>query len=203
MIGLTKIKRMNIHQLSVSYQLEQDRILMSLNTVEGQEMQVWLTRRIILGLWPLLNRLAIDHYAVPADARSDGFVDLKALDQKTRTMLADMRRQEVLQTLDFQTPYKSVNGGKPLGDAPLLLTEINLTPLDTGSLHLRFHEKMGNAAPARSFEMQIPAEIIFSLLQLLGLAVQQSQWTTVDIATVFENEAEASLANDTRPVYLN
>lgn len=194
---------MNIHQLSVRYQLEQDRILMSLNTVEGHEMQVWLTRRIILGLWPLLNRLAIDHYAVPADAKSDGFVDLNALDQKTRTLLADMRRQEVLQTLDFQTPYKSGSGSKPMGDVPLLVTEINLTPLPTGSLHLRFHEKLESDAPARSFEMQLPAEIVFSLLQLLGVAVQQTQWNTVSAVPVLESETDPRMLEDKRPVYLN
>ncbi len=194
---------MNIHQLSVRYQLEQDRILMSLNTVEGHEMQVWLTRRIILGLWPLLNRLAIDHYAVPADAKSDGFVDLNALDQKTRTLLADMRRQEVLQTLDFQTPYKSGSGSKPMGDVPLLVTEINLTPLPTGSLHLRFHEKLEGDAPARSFEMQLPAEIVFSLLQLLGVAVQQTQWNTVSAVPVLETETAPRMLEDKRPVYLN
>ena len=194
---------MNIHQLSVRYQLEQDRILMSLNTADGHEMQVWLTRRIVTGLWPLLNRLAIDHFAVPADAKSDGFVDLKALDQKTRTLLADMRRQEVLQTLDFQTPYKGGTGSKPLGDAPLLLTEINLTPLDTGALHLRFHEKLEGVTPARAFEMQIPTEIMFSLLQLLGMAVQQAQWGMSHAAPVLENESETSLLSDERPVYLN
>ncbi|OYU32980.1 MAG: hypothetical protein CFE39_00600 [Comamonadaceae bacterium PBBC2] len=194
---------MNIHQLSVRYQHEQDRILMSLNTADGHEMQIWLTRRIILGLWPLLNRLAIDHFAVPADAKSDGFVDLKALDHKTRTMLADMRRQEVLQTLDFQTPYKSGTGSKPLGDTPLLLTEINLSPLKNGALHLRFHEKLEGVTPARSFEMQIPPEIIFSLLQLLGMAVQQSQWSMAGDAPVLENEVEPSLLSDLRPVYLN
>ena len=34
---------MQIHQMSVSYLPEQDRILMRVNTVEGEEMRMWLT----------------------------------------------------------------------------------------------------------------------------------------------------------------
>ena len=194
---------MNIHQLSVCYQPDQDRILISLNTTDGQELQVWLTRRITLGLWPMFNRIAIDHFAVPADAKTDGFVDLKALDQKTRTVLADMRRQEVLQTLDFKTPYKTGAAGKPLGDTPLLLTEINLTPREAGDLHIRFHEQLSTSAAPRSFDMQLPAEIIFSLLQLLSHAVQQSQWNMGTAPELVAAEPETLLLNDKRPVYLN
>ncbi|OYU46132.1 MAG: hypothetical protein CFE44_03735 [Burkholderiales bacterium PBB4] len=194
---------MNIHQLSVRYQIDQDRILLSLNTTEGDEVQVWLTRRITLGLWPLLNRIAIDHFAIPGDAKSDGFVDLAAMDQKTRAMLADMRRQEALQTMDFQTPYKSGSGSKPLGDTPMLLTEINLTPLNGTSLHLRLHEKLEGRESVRMFEMQFPAEIMFSVVQLLGQSLQQAQWQPSAAAVVLENDAEPALLEAKRPVYLN
>ena len=36
---------MNIHQLSVTYLPEQDRILARVNTTAGEEMRLWLTRR--------------------------------------------------------------------------------------------------------------------------------------------------------------
>ena len=194
---------MNIHQLSVRYQIDQDRILLSLNTTEGDEVQVWLTRRITLGLWPLLNRIAIDHFAIPADAKSDGFVDLAAMDQKTRAMLADMRRQEAVQTLDFETPYKGGSGSKLLGNTPMLLTEINLTPLNGNALHLRFHEKLEGGGSARMFEMQFPAEIMFSVVQLLGQSLHQAQWQIADGSPMLESEAEPDLLEAKRPVYLN
>ena len=41
---------MQIHQMSVTYLPEQDRILMRINTTEGEEMRMWLTRRLMVGL---------------------------------------------------------------------------------------------------------------------------------------------------------
>ena len=35
---------MQIHQLSVSYQAEQDRLLLRVSSTDGQEMRLWLTR---------------------------------------------------------------------------------------------------------------------------------------------------------------
>ena len=52
---------MQIHQMSVTYLPEQDRILMRINTTEGEEMRMWLTRRLMVGLWPLLTKLLTEH----------------------------------------------------------------------------------------------------------------------------------------------
>ena len=52
---------MKIHQLSVNYLAEQDRILMRVNTAASEEMRLWLTRRLMLGLWPLLTKLLTKH----------------------------------------------------------------------------------------------------------------------------------------------
>ena len=52
---------MQIHQMSVTYLPEQDRILMRINTTEGEEMRMWLTRRLMVGLWPLLSKLLTEH----------------------------------------------------------------------------------------------------------------------------------------------
>ena len=55
---------------------------------------MWLTRRMTLRFWPLINRVVIDHFALPPDAKTDGFVDLAAMGPRTREMLSDLRRQE-------------------------------------------------------------------------------------------------------------
>ena len=52
---------MKLHQLSVVYLAEQDRILVRANTSEAAEMRLWLTRRLMLGLWPLLTRMLNKH----------------------------------------------------------------------------------------------------------------------------------------------
>ena len=47
---------MQIHQLSVSYQAEQDRLLLRVSSTGGEEMRLWLTRRLMLGFWPLISQ---------------------------------------------------------------------------------------------------------------------------------------------------
>jgi hypothetical protein len=116
---------MDIRQLSIRYNVDHDRILVRVNTSAGDEVQMWLTRRLVLGLWPLLNRVVIDHLAIPADAKTDGFVDLAAMEPGTRKMLADMRQQEAVQSADFVTPYRNDATNRPLGETPLLVTEVN------------------------------------------------------------------------------
>jgi hypothetical protein len=54
---------MNIHQLSVNYLQEQDRILARINTTDGAELRLWLTRRLTMGLMPLLNKIVTEQVA--------------------------------------------------------------------------------------------------------------------------------------------
>jgi hypothetical protein len=42
--------------------VDNDRILVRINTQHGEEMRLWFTRRLVLGLWPSLSR-AVAHAA--------------------------------------------------------------------------------------------------------------------------------------------
>ncbi len=200
---------MDIRQISIRYRQDHDRILVDINTGAGGEVQVWLTRRMTLRLWPLLNRVVIDHFAVPADAKTDGFVDLAAMDNRTKTMLADFKREEAIQKADFSTPYRSGATLHPLGNSPLLVTEVNLTPFGSGQLQLNFVEKIEDPVSNRGFQMDLSAELVFAVIKLVGHALEQSHWGigqhTAQHAVVQEEAAdEIDLSPDaTRPIYLN
>ncbi len=72
---LTTIIAMQIHQLQASYQADQDRILLRLNTHSGEEMRVWLTRRMLKGMLGHVQKLADQiptlHPAAAAAGTSD------------------------------------------------------------------------------------------------------------------------------------
>jgi len=51
---------MDIHQLSVSYAREHDRILVRINTTAGEELRLWLTQRLLRSLLPHLGKAAAD-----------------------------------------------------------------------------------------------------------------------------------------------
>jgi hypothetical protein len=60
---------MKLRQLKIDFAAEQDRLLMQLATSEGAELRLWLTRRFVKLLWPLLVQLAED--ASPRMSRAD------------------------------------------------------------------------------------------------------------------------------------
>jgi hypothetical protein len=201
---------MDIRQLSVRYHTDQDRILVCINTTAGEEVQMWLTRRMAMRLWPLINRIVIDHFAVPQDAKTDGFVDLAAMGPKTREMLADKRQQEAVAACDFTTPYQGRQANRPLGDAPLLVTEVNLTPKENGQMQMNFKESLQEPLSNRGFQLDMPADLVFGVLSLLKQALEHSQWDmgrelVVAAPIVIEEMIdEIDMCPDaTRPTYLN
>ena len=49
---------MRLHQLKADFDAEQDRMLMLIAASEQVEVRMWLTRRFVKLLWPLLVKLA-------------------------------------------------------------------------------------------------------------------------------------------------
>ena len=47
---------MQVHQFQVSYVAEQDRLLVRMNSTAGDEQGLWLTRRLMLDLFPHLDK---------------------------------------------------------------------------------------------------------------------------------------------------
>lgn len=178
---------MDIRQISIRYRQDHDRILVDINTGAGSEVQVWLTRRMSLRLWPLLNRVVIDHFAIPQDAKTDGFVDLA----------------------DFNTPYHTGATQHPLGRNPLVVTEVSLTPYGHRQLQLSFREVLEEPASNRGFQIDLSTELVFALIKLMGHALEQSQWevgqlSAEPLAALDGAADEIDLSPDaTRPTYLN
>jgi hypothetical protein len=200
---------MDIRQISIRYRQDHDRILVDINTGAGTEVQVWLTRRMSLRLWPLLNRVVIDHFAIPPDAKTDGFVDLAAMDVQTKALLADFNREEAMQKADFSTPYQTGATQHPLGQNPLVVTEVSLTPYGNRQLQLSFKEVLEDPASNRGFQIDLSTELVFALIKLMGHALEQSQWDVGQplaehLAGLDDTADEIDLSPDaTRPTYLN
>ena len=167
---------MNIHQLSARYNQEQDRILVRINSTDGTEMRLWLTRRLTLSLWPTLNKAVVEHVA----RQDDGTTHLR--DEASKKMLADFQRDAVLKDADFSTPYEDFQDAPttlptlPLGNAPLLVTEVRITPVANGPLKIAFNEQLEGQANGRGFQVELAPPLVHGLVQLLERALQQSAW---------------------------
>jgi hypothetical protein len=190
---------MNIHQLSVTYLAEQDRILVRVNTTAAEEMRLWLTRRLMLGLWPLLSRLLTEHLLKLEAAGTS----LDTADEELKKMLADFRKEEFLQHADFDTPYQD-NQVLPLGEEPLLVTDVDAAPLPNGRLQLSFNERPPNADTPRAFQMEMEPRLMHGLMHLLGQALAQSHWREPFSAPVaLEDGGAGEDGGPNKPRYLN
>jgi hypothetical protein len=192
---------MQIHQLSVTYQAEQDRVLLRVNSTSGEEMRLWITRRLMLGLWPLLTKLQTDQVLKMEAAGAE----IQRADEELRSMLADFRKEELLQRADFQTPYQD-KPNLPLGAEPLLVTDVDASPLPNGRLRLGFNERAaaGAGGKPRGFQVELDPKLTQGMMHLLDQALAHSGWRE-GFARPAPPQAEGDPAEpgEPRPRYLN
>ncbi|HWI82007.1 hypothetical protein [Ramlibacter sp.] len=163
---------MQIHQLSVTYLAEQDRILVRIKSSSADEIRLWLTRRLMLGLWPLLSKLLTSHLLKLENAGRS----LDSADDSLKQMLADFRKEEFLRQADFETPYQEGEAQMPLGPEPLLITDVDATPLADGRLRLSFNERLPNAEEPRVFQVELQPALMQGLMHLLEQSLARAQW---------------------------
>ncbi|MBA3774774.1 MAG: hypothetical protein H0X13_20420 [Ramlibacter sp.] len=193
---------MKIHQLSVTYLAEQDRILVRVNTAAAEEMRLWLTRRLMLGLWPLLSKLLTKHLLMLEAAGSS----LDTAGEDLKKMLADFRKEEFLKHADFETPYEENQPQLPLGEQPLLVTDVDASPLPSGRLRLSFNERPPGTEKPRSFQMEMEPKLMQGLMHLLEQALGRSQWAesfALGPTAVEAGPPDDDPAGPSKPRYLN
>ena len=191
---------MNIHQLSVAYLAEQDRILVRINTSASRQMRLWLTRRLMVGLWPLLSKLLTQHLLkLEAAGRT-----LDSADPGLRKMLTDFRKEEFLKEADFDTPYQENPGEPAQVDEPLLVTDVDASPLPDGRLRLSFNEHGKPEGEPRSFQVEMQPKLMQGLMHLLEQALARAQWGEPLGSAALDDSAPADENQPARrPRYLN
>jgi hypothetical protein len=159
-----------IHQFQASYQAEQDRILLRLNTRSGEELRLWLTRRMIKSLLPHMAQAAT-RLTPPATPSSPGNHDGTRPDA-----LAEFRKQEVLQQSDFRTPFDAEAALLPLGHEPLLTTAIHVTALSEASWSLTFDGHTPGTPGTRSIELTLESALLLGLVHVIDTVLQHADW---------------------------
>lgn len=156
----------DIHQMQVRYEPNADRILWQVRTRGGELFSVWLTRRMVVRLWPPFQQLvtAVD---IATQVAPTAHVMPEA-----REMLAQVARERPLPHADFKTPFNPQPAAEPLGAEPLLPTTIDLGHGDHGKgLAIRLREPQG-----RSLELRLTDDLATALMRLLDKAVAASEW---------------------------
>ena len=200
---------MNIHQLSISYENEQDRLLLRINTRDGKELHLWFTRRLTLGLLPALKATSADQmkrYTAQANPAAP-------LEAQRQRMLENFQKEAAAYSGDYATPYKAQAGSTSTaahGTAPWLISEVKLTLRGAGQLQVQLFEKLPNQT--RNARIMMDPPLTQGLLRLLNQALKKSQWLELPSqAAGLEASASTDISNDAltppdgadRPKYLN
>ncbi len=183
---------MNIHQLSVIYVDEQDRILVRFNTIDGEELRLWLTRRMLLRVWEPLQEV-VGQLEARRTPLSDG-------SEESRRMLSELRRAEVLQRSDFATPFKCESTKLPLGSEPLIVTQVNMTMQVHGHLQVGFEERLPRQPEVRGFQVAMESTMLHGFVHLLEAALTKSQWNIR--GAEHDRDATNHGSDEARPRYL-
>ncbi len=98
-----------LHQISMSFVPEEDRVQLILIGAEGEDSRFWLSRRFVRGLWGVLRKSL------------ETFPDLRrVIDADTRRAMLAMRREDALRHSDFATPRRETDE-PPRHRVPLLV----------------------------------------------------------------------------------
>lgn len=202
---------MNIHQVSVSYVQEQDRLLIRINGKDGGEMRAWLTRRLTLALLPVLSQTSSEQISKVAAAAVSAALPAASADDKRGQLLAAFETEAALRSGDFETPYQppaDAPDEPSLGPDPLLLTEVKVTLLASGQLRLELFEKLPGVLAVRTFQVMMDPQLSNALMQLLHQSVNASQWLQLPAIAApdpaVSSTEPAELAADLpKPKYLN
>lgn len=154
---------MQIKQLQLAYAPEQDRILMRINSLAGQEVRCWLTRRMVNMLLP--NFESVMQSMLASD---------RPLDDSVRKALLEMNREVLLYSADYCTPFQENPKDIPLGAEPLLISQIELKlsgPPNSTNLTLKMGSKEG-----KGFEIQMTEQLQHGFIDLLVKSCEQASW---------------------------
>jgi len=149
-----------LHQLQLRFDPEQDRLMLRMNTSDGEEFRFWLTRRLVRLLWPALLK------ALEADDLVRSQPDAAA----RQAVLAFQQDKAVSQS-DFRTSFREQPASLPLGEAPVLVSRAQLAPAPNGGRVLRLSPARGPGA-----QIGLNQTTLHALCRLTLQAVEKSQW---------------------------
>lgn len=161
---------MNLEQINLSYQHNEDRILLRIGfsaAREGgqkQEVLVLLTRRLLQNLWPVMLQAMATQ--VTLDRPEAAFASAE---------IVQMEHQEAVSAIsasgNFAQAYETENREWPLGSLPLLLESIKF--------HLSANQPLGmQLIPfgEGNVDLRLPTELMHGFCKLLQEAAVEAHW---------------------------
>jgi hypothetical protein len=161
---------MNISQLSITYLPVEDRLQLRINTAEHDELRVWLTRRFVGGILPVLERCTEDHAARALQKTTGSFAQN---DAHVRKSLAEFAGAQHLDKADFVTPFVEEPRSVLLGGATFLPSEAQITPHHNGLTAMVLKSDLAE------LKFELNEQMLHALLRLIVEGLGHAGWSDV------------------------
>jgi hypothetical protein len=152
---------MRLHQIKIDFHPEQDRLLMCIATSEGKEVLLWLTRRCVKMIWPLLVQMVATSPRVQRLGASP----------EARAALLGLEHEKAVQNANFSSPYEGASRERPLGPEPILVARFHSGRDASGN-----HQLSLLPARGQGINLGLDDAILHSCCRLLQNAVAKAQW---------------------------
>ena len=151
---------MQLHQVNVAYDSLQDRLLLRFSTAEQVEYRMWITRRMLKGLWPGLVQLM----ANTPMARQQ-------LEPEAKRAVVEFQREQALAQTKFGKAYDGETMAPAQPGEPILVFGLRMRPNPDGSHDIEFAPKVGQGVHVR-----LQDAMVHALAKLLQDAVKMTDW---------------------------
>ncbi len=159
---------MDLHQLQLTYQPDEDRILMRLSfrAEEGalHEIRAWLTRRLVHHLWSGIVRALETQVKLDQPQAAHASAEIIGLAHQA-SISAIKERGE------FGIPFDNAVQAFPPGGAPMLVTLAQFTMKPQQPLRINFCPTQGDG-----FEVGFSAGVLHGFCTLLQESVKTAEW---------------------------
>ncbi len=151
---------MRLHQLKLDFIPEHDRLLLRVSTDSQQEVRLWLTRRALRLLWPLLVQMV---RASPEAAQQSN--------PQARDALVGMQHEQALSKADFAKPFEEAAREMPLGAEPILVARMQSNKDDKGNQVLGLLPQKG-----QGIHLTLDNTLLHSFCKLVQNAAAKADW---------------------------
>ena len=169
-----------LHQITVTFVAEEDRLLLRVSTADKTEFQFWLTRRFVRVLWSALIKTI----------ENEPGVNRPALPTAKQAVMA-MEHQEAVGASDFSRTHEQGHRNVTEGSGPLLVTGGSVVPGKGGGITNLILQTRGGT----EVNLALNKNLLHALCRLLIETTMHAGW---DLGLTVGDAAQLAPGDRTR-----
>lgn len=173
----------HLHQMTVKYVPQEDRLLLRVATSEKTEYRMWLTRRFVAVLWPALGgQLAqsadLAGVVRPAAKSAEAAAGAAAeppppppVSAKVRDAVLGMEHQAAIQESDFSRKHDEDTVDLTGNTGPMIITGAKVKPWDGKHLVMSLQTD-----DKRNVTVTLDKKLLHGFCHMVATTVQKADW---------------------------